>query len=71
MKRTTGQATLLAYLGVGMLILAYFPGIQERIENTRFFHAAWHVLLFVSAACVVYGLETLRSYARRYRRMTQ
>jgi predicted membrane channel-forming protein YqfA (hemolysin III family) len=71
MKRSTGQATLLAYLGIGMIILAYFPGIQERLESVRFFHATWHVLLFVGAACVVYGLETLRSYARRHRRMTQ
>jgi predicted membrane channel-forming protein YqfA (hemolysin III family) len=70
-KRTTGQATLLAYTGVILLISAYFPGLQQRMASIRFLHALWHVAIFVGAACLVYGLETLRGYARRYRRLTQ
>ncbi|GMA51573.1 hypothetical protein GCM10025857_29300 [Alicyclobacillus contaminans] len=71
MKRTIGQASLLCYLGAALLIMCYFPGLQESTESIRFLHALWHVALFVGAACLVYGIETLRSYARRYRRLIQ
>lgn len=70
MKRSTGQATFCAYTGAILLLLAYFPGLQDFIDQTRFLHALWHVGIFFGAAMLVYGLETLRAYARRYRRMT-
>lgn len=70
MKRSANQATLCAYVGALLLIIAYFPGLQERLEQTRLLHALWHVSLFVGAALLVYGLETLRAFARKYRRMT-
>jgi hypothetical protein len=70
MKRTANQATLCAYLGALLLIVAYFPGLQERLEQTPLLHALWHISLFVGAGLLVYGLETLRAYARRYRKMT-
>jgi hypothetical protein len=69
-KRTANQATLFAYVGALLLIVAYFPGLQERLEQTPILHVLWHVGLFIGAAFLVYGLETLRAYARRYRRMT-
>ncbi|MBX5437165.1 MAG: hypothetical protein IRZ33_08105 [Alicyclobacillaceae bacterium] len=70
MKRRTGQAALLAYLGAVMLVIGFYPMAAELMERLRIVHAAWHLWLFFGAALLVYGLETLRSLARRHQRMT-
>ncbi|MCL6548844.1 MAG: hypothetical protein K6T30_08035 [Alicyclobacillus sp.] len=70
MKRRTGQATLLAYLGVLMLVIGFYPVSHDLLDRMRLVHAAWHLWLFMGAALLVYGLETLRSLARRHQRMT-
>ncbi|WP_029421503.1 hypothetical protein [Alicyclobacillus macrosporangiidus] len=70
MKRTVGQATLCAYIGVVLLLAGFFPGLPDTLPDYRLVHALWHVMVFVGAALLVYGLETLRLLARRHRRMT-
>ncbi|MCL6637133.1 MAG: hypothetical protein K6T26_04205 [Alicyclobacillus sp.] len=69
MKRSVGQAAFLAYLGALLLIAGFYPTLAQRVEGSRLLHALLHVELFIGAAFLVYGLETLRSLARRHRRM--
>jgi predicted membrane channel-forming protein YqfA (hemolysin III family) len=69
MKRTAKQATILAYVGVLLMIVGFYPGADELIDRVRILHALWHILVFLGAALFVYGLETLRTLARRHRRM--
>ena len=70
MKRSVAYATVLAYLGVILMIAAYFPSLADKISGNRALHALWHVIIFVGAALLIYGLETLRTYAKRHRKMT-
>lgn len=70
MKRSVSYATVLAYVGVLLILAAYYPGLSTRFDSVRVLHALWHVVIFVGAALLIYGLETLRTYAKRHRRMT-
>jgi hypothetical protein len=70
MKRRTGQAAWIAYLGALLIILCFYPDLDGILDRSFILHALWHIAIFTGAAMLVYGLETLRSYARRYRRMT-
>ncbi|QSO51958.1 hypothetical protein JZ785_24880 [Alicyclobacillus curvatus] len=70
MKRSVAYATILAYVGAILMVAAYFPGLADRVDGIRALHAIWHVLIFVGAALLIYGLETLRTYANRHRKMT-
>ncbi|MCF8566195.1 hypothetical protein LLE49_15825 [Alicyclobacillus tolerans] len=70
MKRSSAKAYVMAYLGVILLIVGFYPGLPAELDHVRFLHALWHVWLFVGAALLIYGLETLRQMARRHRRMT-
>ena len=69
-KRSSSNAYLLAYLGVLLLILGFYPSLPNVFSEFRFLHALWHVWLFLGAALFVYGLESLHKLARRHRRMT-
>ncbi|KPV39901.1 hypothetical protein [Alicyclobacillus ferrooxydans] len=70
MKRSIGYATVLAYVGAILIVGAYYPGMDAHLDGVRAFHAIWHLMIFVGAALLIYGLETLRTYAKRHRRMT-
>lgn len=70
MKRASNKAYLLAYLGVILLIVGFYPALPPSLTQVRFLHAIWHVWLFVGAAMFIYGLETLHRLARRHRRIT-
>jgi len=68
MKRSASNATLAAYLGILLLLICYFPGMNQTLERIRILHALWHVAIFVGAAMLVYGLETLRLQVGRAHR---
>lgn len=70
MKRSTTQPALCAYLGAVLLVVAFYPGLDEWFDGVPMLHALWHLWLFVGAALLIYGLESLRTMARRYHRMT-
>lgn len=70
MKRASNQAHLLAYLGVILLLVGFYPELPASFTQDRLIHALWHVWLFIGAALFIYGLETLHRIARRHRRMT-
>lgn len=70
MKRISNKAHLLAYLGVILLIIGFYPTLPASLSQVRLLHAIWHVWLFVGAAMFIYGLETLHRLARRHRRIT-
>lgn len=70
MKASAGQAALFAYLGAALLVIGVFPGLIDSFGSMPLLHALWHLWLFVGAALLIYGLESLRTMARRYRRMT-
>jgi len=70
MKRLSLQASWFAYLGAILLISAFYPGLDALFDKYPILHSIWHLWLFTGAAALIYGLETLRSLARRHRRMT-
>lgn len=70
MKKQTGRATVMAYLGAILMIVSFIPNLSRYLSQPFWLHALWHFSIFAGAALLVYGLETLRSLARRYRRMT-
>ncbi|WP_067932178.1 hypothetical protein [Alicyclobacillus kakegawensis] len=69
MKRRTTQATLAAYVGTLLVIIGFYPDLDRVLDAHVLLHALWHIAIFTGAALIVFGLETLRSYARRPRRM--
>lgn len=71
MKRISAKASFFAYLGAFLLFVGLYPGLDDLLDRYRFLHAIWHISVFAGAAFLVYGLETLRSYARRLRRIIQ
>lgn len=70
MRRSASQACLLTYVGTVLLIIGFYPGTGNLLDPYRWLHGIWHIWMFIGAGLVVYGLETLRSIARRHRRMT-
>ncbi|MDQ0191487.1 hypothetical protein JI721_03350 [Alicyclobacillus cycloheptanicus] len=70
MKRSTRKATLSAYLGAVLLVVGFYPGLDSILDRIPMLHALWHLWLFIGAALLIYGLESLRILARRYHRMT-
>lgn len=70
MKVSTGRAAASAYLGAICLVISFYPGLNHQFIRFPLLHALWHCWLFIGAALLVYGLESLRTMARRYRRMT-
>lgn len=53
-----------------MIVAGYYPALADTFDHVRALHALWHVIIFIGAALLIYGLETLRVYAKRHRRMT-
>lgn len=70
MKRSVSNSVLCAYLGAFLLIACYYPGLNAELERVRILHALWHVAIFIAAALIVFGLETLRRQASLTRRTT-
>lgn len=70
MKHSTAQATFSAYAGAILLVLSFYPALDVWMGAVPLLHTLWHLWLLVGAAMLIYGLETLRTLARRYRRMT-
>lgn len=70
MKHRTLRATISAYLGAALISGGFYPGLDTWLASIPILHAVWHVAVFIGGALLIYGLETLRLYARRYRRMT-
>ncbi|QQE78027.1 hypothetical protein [Alicyclobacillus sp. SO9] len=70
MKRQAGKATFYAYIGAVLILVSFIPGLATFLSRSLLLHALWHFAIFAGAALMVYGLESLRSLARRYRRMT-
>jgi len=68
MKRASNHAATLAYLGVVLVVIGMSPDIPIW-QNSNLFHGLLHVLIFAGAALFFYGLETLRRFAGRHRRM--
>ncbi|GGJ11543.1 hypothetical protein GCM10010885_21080 [Alicyclobacillus cellulosilyticus] len=68
MKRTARQATWAAYLGVICVLVGMSPAGADLMDRVPVLHAVWHLWLFIGAALMVYGLETLRWLTRRHRR---
>lgn len=58
-----------AYLGAILLTASFSPSLDVFFDKYRILHALWHVTLFLGAALLVFGLESLRNISRRYRRM--
>lgn len=70
MKHSTTQATFCAYAGAILLVLSFYPALDVRMNAVPMLHTLWHLWLLVATAMLIYGIETLRTLARRYRRMT-
>lgn len=70
MKRQAGRATLYSYVGAVLILVSFIPGLADFLSQSVLLHATWHFAIFAGAALLVYGLESLHSLARRYRRMT-
>ncbi len=70
MKRKTGRAAIWAYIGAVLLVASFNPNLDALFDHYRLLHAVWHLMLFVASALLVFGLESLRHLARRYRHLT-
>lgn len=68
MKASIRTASLFGYLGALLLIVSYFPALDNILDTSRALHAIWHVAVFVAAGLFVYSIEALRRYAMLSRR---
>ncbi|MBX6351963.1 MAG: hypothetical protein IRZ10_01410 [Thermoflavifilum sp.] len=69
MKKSALRATLLAYLGLVLLVASFLPMPDAWFDMHPVLHTTWHLAKLISAALIIYGLETLRLLARRQRRL--
>ncbi|MCL6631126.1 MAG: hypothetical protein K6T63_00715 [Alicyclobacillus herbarius] len=70
MKRRSTNAALAAYFGALLIVICFYPDLDSVLDQHLFLHALWHIAIFTGAALLVYGLESLRTYARQSRRIT-
>lgn len=67
MRQANTKASILSYLGAMLLLVGLYPVPDAWLERMPAVHSLWHLWLFIGAALLIYGLETLRRLARRSR----
>lgn len=70
MKRKASRAAIWAYIGAILLVVSFSPSMDALLDKYRLLHAIWHLALFIGAAFLVFGLESMRHLARRQRHLT-
>lgn len=70
MKRKASRAAIWAYIGAILLVVSFSPSMDTLLDKYRLLHAIWHLALFIGAAFLVFGLESMRHLAKRHRHLT-